>query len=143
MFFFLLSFFIFFIYLFFKFIIVVNLMIFFIIDNIHFKNKYKIIYFFFIYFILIYYIYLYLFVSILFFIVLIWYGFFKKAIEVLCKVLLLLLIFYYLGEIKLIIYININFFLNFLIYKLNSSSSWYESWCFFIINLIKSNYNKY
>ena len=56
--------------------------------------------------------------------------------------ILLLLILYFLGELKLMIYINLNFILSYIGYSIHSKDSFYESWCSFLSNLIKNKYLK-
>lgn len=81
-------------------------------------------------------------ISFLYCITLLTYKHVKKSLQILSKIFLLLLIFFFLGEVKLFIFININFILRFIIYVLDSEELIYDSWYSFILNIINNHYKK-
>ena len=110
-----------------------SLVLLFISNILIYKNKSNIEHFLFlyiIYFFYFYFIYLYFLTVLLYSVYLFLNGNFLKCIEQLLNIIIYIVIFFFLGNIWFLSYINILFFLRFLLYKINSSSnlstSWYE-----------------
>lgn len=106
-----------------------------------YKNKSNIEHFLFlyiIYFFYLYIVYIYFLTIFLYSVYLFLNGNFLKCIEQLLNIIIYIVIFFFLGNIWFLSYINILFFLRFLVYKINSSSTVSTSWYEYINNCINT-----